>query len=159
MKTLILFLGLIISGWHSIPALAQSVDFDIHIGNGPQAPPARFGPPPIVFEAPPRMVYSDGLRVYMAVGIPQDLFFSQNAYFYHHEGAWYRSPYYKGPWIHTDERGIPPELHRHRIEEIREYKRHAWEEHHERKMRFRERHFQAEEHDNEHHERHGREER
>ncbi|MBI1822586.1 MAG: hypothetical protein HY200_04980 [Nitrospirae bacterium] len=146
MKTLFLLLGWIISGFLPLPAFAQSVDFDFHIGNRP-------APPPIVLEAPPRMVYSDGLRAYIAVGIPQDLFYFEHVYFYHHGGDWYRSPYYKGPWVHTEGPGIPPGLNRYRMEEIREIKRHAREDHREQKLRFRERHFQAEEH----HDRHGRE--
>lgn len=154
MKTIFLSLGLILICFPGSPVLAQSVDFDIHIGNRPAPPPQMVaGPPPIVLEAPPRMVYVDGLRAFVAMEISQDLFYYENAYYYHHNGFWYRSPYFRGPWVHTEGRGFPPGLYRHRIEEIREYKRHAWEDHRERETRFRERHFQAEEHQ----ERHGRE--
>jgi hypothetical protein len=151
MKTIILGLGLIIIGFLPSLVFAQSVGLDIHIGNRPAPPPPMVvGPPPIVLETPPNMVYVGGLGAYVAVGIPQDLFFYNNSYYYHHNGFWYRSAYYRGPWVHTEGRGVPPGLYGHRVEELREYKRHAWEDHRGTGTRFRERHFRAEEHDERH---------
>jgi len=126
-------------------ATAQTVDFDIHIGNRP-APPAVFVPPPPVrVERAPDMVFMGNTGVYMAMGIPYDLFFYNNVYYYFHNGGWYRSAYYRGPWSYEDPRRLPPGLYGRRIEDLREFRRHAWDDHRERGLRFRERHFRAEE--------------
>jgi len=149
MKTFSLGFGLILIGFLSGPVFAQSIGLDIHIGNQPRAPIVA-GPPAFALETPPDMVYVNGIGAYVAVGIPQDLFFYHNAYFYYDRGLWYRSAYYGGPWYHTEGRGIPPGFHGRRIEELREYKRHAWDDHRDPKMRSRERHFRAEGHDERH---------
>jgi hypothetical protein len=150
-----LFLSGLIIGLSATPLYAQSVDFDIHIGNRPVPPPVVMAPPPppIAAEAPPNMVFMSGVGVYTAVGVPYDLFFYNNSYYYHHNGFWYRSAYFRGPWSYAEPRFLPAPFMRHRIEELRDYRRHAWEDHRERGVRFRERHFRAEEPD----ERHGRE--
>jgi hypothetical protein len=151
MRKIFLSFGLIIIGFLASPVLAQSVGLDIHIGNrSTHPPPMVVGPPPIVLEAPPNMVYVESLRSYVAVGIPQDLFYDANSYYYHHNGIWYRSAYYRGPWTHMERGQIPSGLNGHRIEEIREYKRHAWEDHRGTGTRFREKHFRSEEHDERH---------
>jgi len=123
------------------------VDFDIHLGNQPPPPPPPpvVAPPPIILQAPPDMVYSEGLKVYVGVGIPYDLFFYNNAYFYFADGHWYRSPYYRGPWIRAGNRGIPLGLRQRRIEEIREIRRRAWDDYRGHEDRYRGRHFRAEE--------------
>lgn len=149
MRKIFLGLGLIIIGFLASPSFAQSVGLDIHIGNQP-APPMVVGPPPIVLQTAPNMVYVEGLRAYVAVGIPQDLFYDANSYYYHHNGIWYRSANYRGPWVQSERRQISPELSGHRIGEIREYKRHAWEDHRGTGTRFREKHFQGEDRDDRH---------
>jgi hypothetical protein len=149
MRKIFLSLGSIIIGFLASPVLAQPVGLDIHIGTRP-APSMVVAPPPIVLEAAPNMVYVEGLRAYVAVGIPQDLFYFGNSYYYHHNGIWYRSAYYRGPWVHTERSQIPSGLSGRRIEEIREYKRHAWEDHRGTGTRFREKHFRAEERNERH---------
>ncbi|MHB8483027.1 MAG: hypothetical protein ACYDBV_09935 [Nitrospiria bacterium] len=137
----LLFLGFLIS-----VAQAQ-VNLDIHIGNAPAPPPPPVvvEPPPVVLQAPPHMIYDEGLRVYIGVGIPYDIFFYNNIYFYHVNGIWYRSPYYRGPWTRTEIRRIPLNLRKHRIEEIRGFRDRAWKEYRGHEGRYRGRHFQAEE--------------
>ena len=149
MTKLYLAAGLLTVGFLATPVFAQSVGVDINIGNRPVAPVVA-GPPPIVLATPPNMVYVGGLGAYVAVGIPQDLFFYNNAYFYYHRGFWYRSAYYGGPWVHTERRGIPPGLYGHRIAELRDFKRHAWENYRHSGVRSRERHFRAREHEERH---------
>jgi len=123
----------------STTARAQvGIDMDIHIGN-------RSAPPPIVVEAPPEMVYMEGPRVYVAIGIPNDLFFYDNAYYYHVSGVWYRSGYYRGPWVQTDFQRIPPGLRKHRIEEVREIRERSWRDYREHSDHFKGKHFRAKE--------------
>jgi hypothetical protein len=122
------------------------VDLDIHVGghNAPP-PPVVVSPPPIAVEAPPEMIYADGLGVYVAVGIPYDLFFYGTHYYYYAGGVWYRSAYYGGPWVRVVVRKVPHGLRRYRIEEIREYRRRAWEDYRAHEGRYRGRHFLARE--------------
>jgi hypothetical protein len=121
------------------------VGLDIHLGNRPAPPPPPVvAPPPIVIEAAPEMVYEDNLGVYVAVGTPYDLFFFNNHYFDFVDGVWFRSAYFRGPWVKVV-RGVPPGLRRHRIEELREIRRHAWEGYRTHEGRHRERHFLARE--------------
>lgn len=140
MRNIFLGLGLTVIGFLASPTLAQSVGLDVHIGNHPE-PQMVVGPPPILLQAAPNMIYVEGLRAYVALGIPQDLFYDANSYYYHHNGIWYRSDNYRGPWVHTERRQIPSGLSGHRIQEIREYKRHAWEDHRGTGTRFKEKHF------------------
>jgi hypothetical protein len=122
------------------------IDFDIHLGNRsePSPPPVVPEPPPIIVETPPEMVYVGDLGIYVAVGIPNDLFFQDNIYYYNVSGVWYQSASYRGPWVRTVDRGIPPGLRRHRIEEIHRIREHAREDYREHGDRFRGRHFRAE---------------
>jgi hypothetical protein len=108
-------------------------------------PSAAAEPPPVVLRTPPNMIYDKDLRIYIAVGIPFDIFFHNNIYFYHVNGVWYRSSYYKGPWTQTETQRIPRSLREHRIEELRGVREHAWKEYHGRESQYRGKHFQAEE--------------
>jgi hypothetical protein len=137
MKKLLFGLALFCLGFFATVVQAQ-VNLDIHLGNQPV-------PPPIALQAPPEMVYDEGLRVYMAVGIPHDLFFYNNAYYYHVDGNWYRSGYYRGPWVRTEMGRIPRGLRGHRIEEIRDRREHAFGEYRGHEDRYRGKHFRAEE--------------
>ena len=152
MKKILFVLGLVCLVFFSTGAQAQ-VNLDIHLGNQPAPPPPVMAePPPIALQAPPEMVYDEGLRVYLAVGIPHDLFFYNNAYYYHVNGIWYQSGYYRGPWVRTEMGRIPRGLRGHRIEEIRDRREHAFREYRGHEDRYRGKHFRAEEprerHDN-----------
>jgi hypothetical protein len=146
MKQLIFLISLLCLGSMTSGAQAQ-VNLDIHIGNASPPPPAPVvvEPPPVVLQAPPHMIYDEGLRIYIAVGIPYDIFFHNNSYFYHVNGVWYRSPYYRGPWSRTEIRRIPRGLREHRIEELRGSRERAWKEYRGNEGRYRGKHFQAEE--------------
>lgn len=143
MKKLVFGSSLVCLAFLGSAAMAQ-VSVDIHIGE-PAPPPVVVGPPPVVLEAPPHMVFDPGLGIYIAVGVPFDIFFSNNIYFYHANGVWYRSPYYRGPWTRTEFRRIPRGLREHRIEEVREYRERTWREYRGNEDRYHGRHFQAQE--------------
>lgn len=128
------------------PTADAQVNLDIHIGERPAAPPPVVTePPPVELEVAPHMVYDEGLRVYIAVGIPYDLFFHNAFYFYHVSGVWYRSPYYRGPWSRTDYRKVPRVFREHRIEEFRGARERVYRDYRGHEERYRGRHFQAEE--------------
>jgi len=145
MKKILYGLSLFCVGFVATVAQAQ-VNLDIHLGNQPAPPPAYVGPPPIELAAPPEMVYDEGLGVYIAVGIPHDLFFNNKFYYYHVNGIWYRSGYYRGPWVRTEMGRIPHGLRGRRIEEIHRIREHAYKEYHGHEDRYRGKHFRAEEH-------------
>ncbi|MBI3593711.1 MAG: hypothetical protein HY200_02010 [Nitrospirae bacterium] len=139
--------GLSLFGLGFSPTVVQAqVSLDIHLGDQPvPSPPMINEPPPIELQAPPEMIYDEGLRVYIAIGIPHDLFFNNNFYYYYVNRNWYRSGYYRGPWVRTEMRRIPRGLREHRLEEIREHREHAFREYRGHEDRYRGRHFRAEE--------------
>ncbi len=143
-----------------VATVQAQVNLDIHIGDRPATqppPPVYVEPPPVMVETPPEMIYLEGIRVYVAVGIPLDIFSYNNVYYYHANSGWYRSAYYRGPWAPMDYRRIPPGLRKHRIEEIREMREHTWKDYREHSEHYRGKHFRAEEH-HERGEKHGRKE-
>jgi len=75
-------------------------------------------PPPIVVAAPPTMVYLAEPGVYVAVGIPYDLFFVGGRYYYYHGDRWFWAPGYRGPWVHVVGRSVPWGLRRYPIERL-----------------------------------------
>jgi outer membrane lipoprotein SlyB len=88
------------------------------------APEPAPGPPPpdIYIEQAPQFIYSPELNMYVAVGVPYDLIYTGNEYFYFYGGRWYRGPYYNGPWVFAPRRLYPPIFLRYRIGEIRHFR-------------------------------------
>ncbi|MDA8428891.1 MAG: glycine zipper family protein [Geobacteraceae bacterium] len=85
--------------------------------------PGQYPPPPEVYlDTAPEFVFSPALNMYVAAGVPYDLMYDGNAYFYFNGGRWYRGPYYNGPWELATRRGLPPVILRHRVNEIRHYR-------------------------------------
>jgi hypothetical protein len=154
MKINAMLLGIVGLGLTAALAHAEvGVDFDIHLGNRSEPPPpVVVGPPAIVVGTPPELVFVSDIGIYVAVGIPYDLFFQDNVYYYHVNGVWYRSASYGGPWVQAVYRGLPPGLQRHRIEKIREFREHAWADYREHGEHYKGKHFRAKEA----HEMHGR---
>ena len=79
-------------------------------------------PPEVYVDEAPQFIYSPALNMYVAVGVPYDLVYTGNDYFYFYGGRWYRGPYYNGPWVPAARRYSPPVLHRYRIDQIRHYR-------------------------------------
>ena len=110
------------------------VDVNIHLGNQlrpvilPQPPPVVVAEP--VYEPEPyyeveeevEFIYPRELGFYVAVGVPYDLFYLNNAYFIFRDGRWLRSGSSRGGWVNVTYRDLPPTLRRHRMERIREYR-------------------------------------
>ena len=82
-------LGLILSvGLFALPGHAQ-VNINVQIGQ----------PPPVVVYSPPAMVLMPEPQMYVAVGVPYDLFFVSGRYYYFDDGDWFWGPGYAGPWL------------------------------------------------------------
>jgi hypothetical protein len=60
--------------------------------------------------------------MYVAVGVPYDLFYTGSGYFYFYGGRWYHGPYYNGPWAFAPRSIFPPVLLRYRIGQIRHFR-------------------------------------
>lgn len=89
----------------------------------PPPEPEYYPPPPeVYFEEAPQFIYSPALGMYVAVGVPYDLVYTGNGYYYFYGGRWYRGPYYNGPWAYVPRRSYPPVFLRYRIANIRRFR-------------------------------------
>lgn len=79
-------------------------------------------PSQLVLEEPPRFIYSPNLGFYVSVGIPHDIAYIDHGYYLYRGGYWYLAPSYQGPWSLVRQRRLPPELRRHRYEQIRHFR-------------------------------------
>ena len=86
------------------------------------APEQAPAPPEVYIEEAPQFIYSPELNMYVAVGVPYDLVYTGNEYFYFYGGRWYHGPYYNGPWVIAPRRIYPPVFLRFRIGEIRHFR-------------------------------------
>lgn len=94
------------------------------------APPPSVPPEPGVYAPPPELyineapqfIYSQALNMYVAVGVPYDLVYTGNEYFYFYGGRWYRGLYYNGPWVYVPRRDYPPVFLRYQIGNIRHFR-------------------------------------
>ena len=70
--------SMLLLGLLTTPARAQ-VSIDVHIGE----------PPPVVVYSPPTMVMLPEPQMYVAVGVPYDIFFVSGRYYYFHGDHWF----------------------------------------------------------------------
>jgi len=115
----------ILAASQAVPANA-GVNFNLNVGL-PVAVASAPPPPPVpvparVAVAAPEFIFSPSLGFYVSVGTPTDIFFTGGNYYRYDRGYWYSSPSYNGRWTRTALRGLPPELTRHRYEQIRYYR-------------------------------------
>lgn len=92
-------------------AQAADISFSINVGG-----------PPIVIQQPPDFLYPPELGFGVAVGVPYDMFYISGSYYLYRGGGWYRTPHYGGNWIKMRSRELPPELRRHRIAKIHQFR-------------------------------------
>ncbi|MDA8325426.1 MAG: hypothetical protein M0033_04340 [Nitrospiraceae bacterium] len=92
-----------------VGAAGAGVNLNIGIGLGTPAVvyPA---PPPMAFPAPPDVVVIPGTYVYYVPDVDVNIFFYHGFWWRPYEGRWYRSPYYRGPWMFTAPRRVPRPL-------------------------------------------------
>ena len=109
------------------------IDVNIHLGNQPRQVVIPAPPPQVIVAEPAPattvtidddvdFVYPEQLGVYVAVGVPYDLFYFRNNYYLLRDGHWFRASGSHGPWVAARYRELPPGLRRHRIERIRAYR-------------------------------------
>jgi len=86
------------------------------------APGQYASPPPVFIDQAPQFIYSPQLGMYVAIGVPYDIVYTGNEYFYWYGGRWFHGPYYNGPWAFATRAYYPPALLRFRIGSIRQYR-------------------------------------
>ena len=74
----VLLSSMLLLGLLTTPARAQ-VSVNVHIGE----------PPPVVVYSPPTMVMLPEPQMYVAVGVPYDIFFVSGRYYYFHDDHWF----------------------------------------------------------------------
>ncbi len=118
----------------SVPAWAE-VDVNINVGI-----PL---PPPIVVATPPAMVFLTEPAVYVAVGVPYDIFFVSGRYYYFHGDRWYWARGYGGPWVHVAYQSLPPGLRRYKVERLHTFRDREFHRYNAQGPRYKGRHFVA----------------
>ena len=83
-----------------------------------KAPPQAHQPVPVT--QAPEFLFPAKLGFGVAVGVPYDMMYISNAYYYWQFGVWYRSFSYRGPWIALGLSQLPPELRKQKLARIRE---------------------------------------
>jgi len=105
-------LGLMIAAFVlAVPAPAQ-VSINVHIGE----------PPPVVVYSPPAMLLLPEPQMYVAVGVPYDIFFVSGRYYYLHDGHWFWGAGYGGPWTYIVVSKLPPGLRKYKVKQLHEFR-------------------------------------
>lgn len=101
---------------------SAQAEVNVRIGGGDR-------PPSFVFDNRTNFINVPNLGFSVSVGSPQDIVRCDGRYYVNHNGRWYISNNFRGPWILVREGRLPYQIRRHRLEEIRssrdaEYSRH-----------------------------------
>ena len=109
---LAVLLGVIaMEGVVATPARAE-VNINVNIGP----------PPPVVVVERPTMLYLGEPALYVAVGVPYDIFFVGGRYYRYHGDHWFYASGYEGPWVHVVYKSLPPGLQKYKVVQLREYR-------------------------------------
>jgi hypothetical protein len=89
----------------------------------PPQPQEQLKPPPrpqqpITLTEPPEFLFPQKLGFGTAVGVPYDMFYLSDTYYFLQGGTWYRSSSYRGPWVMIGSSRLPPELRKYKLQEI-----------------------------------------
>lgn len=124
--------GLMPMEGRSAPARAE-VNINVNIGP----------PPPIVVHERPTMVYLTEPAVYVAVGVPYDIYFFSGRYYYMHRDNWFWAPGYGGPWVHVVSKSLPPGLQRYKVVKLHEFREREYRVYKVQGPKFKGKHFAA----------------
>ena len=127
-----LLLLMLLAGLLPTQAHAQ-VSVNVHIGP----------PPPVIVQAPPPMLLLPEPGIYVAAGIPYDVFFVGGRYYYVHGNHWFWGPGYAGPWTYVEYRTLPPGLRKYQVVKLREYREREYRVYRVQGANFRGEHFYA----------------
>lgn len=94
---------------------AHAADVRINVNIG--APP-----PPIIVRSAPTMVFLPEPALYVAVGIPYDMYFVGGRYYHFHRNSWYWGPAYGGPWTPVVYNSLPYGLRKFKTAGLHEFR-------------------------------------
>lgn len=114
------------------PAFAQ-VSINVNIG----------APPPVIVHERPTMVYLAEPAMYVAVGVPYDIFFVGGRYYYFHGDNWFWASGYGGPWVHVVHKSLPPGLQKYKVVQLRDYREREYRVYKTQGPKFKGQHFDA----------------
>ncbi len=92
---------------------AANAEVNVRIGERGDRPPS------FVFDNRTNFINVPNLGFSVSVGSPQDIVRCDGRYYVNHNGRWYVSNNFRGPWILVREGRLPYQIRRHRWEEIR----------------------------------------
>ena len=78
--------------------------------------------PSFEINSAPSFVYLRTQGFSVSVGSPYDIVYYRNYYYINHNGNWYRSSNYRGPWMVILNQRLPYQIRRHRFDDIRRYR-------------------------------------
>jgi hypothetical protein len=93
------------------------------------------------------MVLMPEPQMYVAVGVPYDIFFVSGHYYYFNGGHWFWGPGYGGPWTFVAIERLPPGLRRYKVAQLREFREREYKVYKVQGPKFRGTYFVAEKHD------------
>jgi hypothetical protein len=111
-------------------ANADSVNFNVHIGDAPQeevivvreSAHHHHHSREIYVEDDVQFICPESLGFYVAVGLPYDLFYVGKTYYLYRDGYWHRAHHSRGPWVVVAHRDLPAGLRKHSMERLRYYR-------------------------------------
>jgi len=115
-----------------------ATEVNVNINIGP--------PPPVIVQARPTMIYLREPAVYVAVGVPYDIYFVGGRYYYLHGKDWFWGSGYKGPWTYVEYRSVPPGLQKYKLEKMHEFREREYKDYKSHGAAFKGQHFDADEH-------------
>jgi len=128
-----MLLGLMLM--NSMLATAAFAEVNINVNIGP--------PPPIVVHERPAMVYLPEPGLYVAVGIPYDVYFLSGRYYYYHQDHWFWASGYNGPWVVVEHNHMPPGLMKYKVVKLHEFREREYRVYKAEGPRYRGKHFDA----------------
>jgi uncharacterized membrane protein YgcG len=129
-----MLLGVIaMEGMLVIPARAAEVNINVNIG----------APPPVVVVERPTMVYLGEPGLFVAVGVPYDIYFVSGRYYYFHGNNWFWAAGYGGPWVHVVHKSLPPGLQKYKIVQLRDFREREYRVYKVQGPKFKGKHFDA----------------
>src|SRR5215813_13570042 len=138
-------MGLILSIELFATSAHAQVSVNVHIGK----------PPPVVIYSPPTMVLMPEPQMYVAVGVPYDIYFVSGHYYYLHEGHWFWGPRYGGPWTYVAVEKLPPGLRKYKVHQLHEFRDREYKVYQVRGPASHGKYFVAEDDDRDEHHGHG----
>ena len=107
-----LMLGIVILQAFLATSAFAELNINVNIG----------APPPVIVETRPTMLYLAEPGMFVAVGVPYDIYFISGRYYYIHGDNWFWATGYGGPWVHMPRKSLPPGLQKYKVVQLRDFR-------------------------------------